>query len=151
MIDVLAVIALGLAAGAMLTEAAVLVPYWRSLPPQAFLDWYAAHAALLFRFYGTLEIASTVLVVAAALLHVRGRQPGWAWFVAATALAIAVLAAFPLYFRDVNASFAAATIARDRIAEELTRWAAWHWMRTAIGAAAFAAAALGLRGRDGLS
>jgi hypothetical protein len=30
MIDFLAVIALGLSAGAMLTEAAVLVPYWRS-------------------------------------------------------------------------------------------------------------------------
>ncbi len=34
----LAVIALGLSAGAMLTEGAVLVPYWRSLPPDSFLS-----------------------------------------------------------------------------------------------------------------
>jgi hypothetical protein len=39
-VAVLAVLALGLAAGAVLTEAAVLVPFWRSLPPESFLGWY---------------------------------------------------------------------------------------------------------------
>ena len=33
----LAAVALGLSAGAMLAEGAVMVPYWRSLPPDAFL------------------------------------------------------------------------------------------------------------------
>ena len=53
-----------------------------------------------------------------------------------------------LDFRDVNASFEAATIALERVPAELGRWAAWHWLRTALGAAAFAAAVLGIRSRE---
>ena len=62
----LAVTAMGLTAGAVLAEAMVLVPYWRSMPPAAFLAWYRQHGELLFRFYAPLEIAAALLVVAAA-------------------------------------------------------------------------------------
>lgn len=147
-IGLLAVFALGLSAGAMLTEGAVLVPYWRALPPEAFLNWYAANASLLFTFFGPLEIASAVLAVAAAALHGYGRRPGRSLLIVSAVLTLAVLAAFPLYFQDVNARFAAGTIARDSVATELTRWAWWHWLRTAIGASAFVVAILGVRGRS---
>jgi hypothetical protein len=60
-------------------------------------------------------------------------------------LAVAVLLFFPLYFQDVNASFASGSIAHDQVGNELTRWNALHWIRTAIGTAAFVAAALGHR------
>src|SRR6267378_2029146 len=53
---VLAAVALGLAAGATLAEGAVLVPFWRSLDPEAFLAWYRRYAALLLRFFGPLEV-----------------------------------------------------------------------------------------------
>ena len=46
----LAVIALGLMAGALLAEAAILVPFWRALPAASFLKWYREHGALLLRF-----------------------------------------------------------------------------------------------------
>ena len=58
--------ALGLAAGALLAEAAVLVLYWRSLEATQFLDWYSAHAGLLFRFFAPLEITAALLALAAA-------------------------------------------------------------------------------------
>jgi hypothetical protein len=144
-IALLAVLALGLAAGAMLAEGGVLVPFWRSLPPDAFLRWYADNASRLFAFFGPLEIASTALAAGAAALHGLSRRPGAGWFAVAAVLGAAVLATFPAYFRDVNASFEAGTIPPDRVAAELERWAAWHWGRTAIGVGAFAAAALGLR------
>lgn len=129
----------------MLTEAAVLVPYWRSLPPESFLDWYAANASLLFNFFGPLEIGGAVLAVAAAALHGYGRRPGRSLLIVSAVLTLAVLAAFPLYFQDVNARFAAGTIARDSVATELAAWAWWHWLRTAIGASAFVAVMLGVR------
>ena len=66
---------------------------------------------------------------------------------ASAVLAVAVLAAFPLYFGEVNASFAAGTIPHEALADELTRWAAWQWARTLLQIAAFAAALLGLRER----
>jgi hypothetical protein len=137
----LAALALGLAAGAVLAEGAVLVPWWRSLPPESFLTWYTANASRLFWFFGSLEMVSAALVVAAALLV---RSP---LLVAAALLTVGVLAVFPLYFQAVNASFEAATIAPGDVAAELGRWARWHWLRTAMAIAAFAAAVAGFAGR----
>jgi hypothetical protein len=140
---VLATLALGIAAGAMLAEGAVLVPLWRSMPPEAFLRWYAENARRLFEFYGPLEIVSATLTLLAAVFHTGGRR----WFIGAALLALAVLAAFPIYFRDVNASFETGAIGIDRVSGELGRWAAWHWGRTIFGIVAFALALMGARER----
>ena len=142
---VLATLALGIAAGAMLAEGAVLVPWWRSMPPESFLRWYADNARRLFEFYGPLEIVSATLTLLAAVLHASGRR----WFIGAALLSLAVLAAFPIYFRDVNASFETGGVGIDRVAGELGRWAAWHWGRTMFGIVAFALALMGAgeRGR----
>jgi len=136
-VGVLATVALGLAAGAVLTEAAVLVPWWRTLDAPAFFAWYAANTDRLFAFFGTLETTALVLALAAAALH-RTR-----WFVGAAVLAVAVLVPFPLYFAKVNAAFAAGTIPADRLADELARWAAWHGVRTTLAIGAFVAATAG--------
>jgi hypothetical protein len=134
-----ATIALGLAAGAMLAEGAVLVPYWRSLPADAFLAWYTDNASRLLDFYGPLELVSAVLALAAAGLSLAKRRPGAGALLLAALLSCSVLVAYPLYFRDVNASFAQHTIRLADVPGELARWAAWHWARTAIGTAAFVA------------
>ena len=146
-IGLFAVIALGLSAGALLAEGAVLVPYWRSLSPDAFLAWYGENAPLLYGFYSRLEIGAAVLAVVAAVSFRLLRRSGAGWLALAAILAVAVLAAFPLYFRDVNASFTAGTAELDQLADELARWAAWHWSRTLIGVGAFVAAVLGFRQR----
>jgi hypothetical protein len=137
----LATLALGVAAGAMLAEGAVLVPWWRSMPPEGFLRWYADNARRLLEFYGPLEIVSATLTLLAAVVH----RPARRWFVGAALLALAVLASFPIYFRDVNASFETGAIGVDRLPAELGRWAAWHWGRTMLGLLAFALALLGVR------
>ena len=139
----LAVITLGLSAGAMLAEGAILVPYWRSLPPASFLQWYAANAALLLDFFAPLETGSGVCVVVAAALYQYQRRRGRGLLTTAAVLAVAVLAFFPLYFQSVNASFAAGTIGLDHVAAELSTWALWHWFRIALGVSAFVAALLG--------
>ena len=143
-VAVLATLALGVAAGAMLAEGAVLVPWWRAMPPEAFLRWYAENARRLFDFYGPLEIVSATLTLLAAVVH----RPSRRWFVGAALLALAVLSAFPIYFRDVNASFETGAIGIDRVQGELGRWAAWHWGRTMFGMLAFALALLGVRAAD---
>jgi hypothetical protein len=71
-----AVIALGLSAGALLMEGAVLVPYWRSLPAADFLQWYRDNASRLLNFFGPLEIVTAVLVLAAAGLYGARTSPG---------------------------------------------------------------------------
>jgi hypothetical protein len=138
---------LGLTAGALLAEGAVLVPYWRSLEPAAFLEWYATHAELLFRFFAPLEITSTLLAIGSAALTREPLNGTRGLRLASALLAVAVLAAFPIYFAEVNSSFAAGTIPHETLADELTRWASWHWARTLLAIAAFAAALMGLRER----
>lgn len=137
-----ATIALGLSAGALVAEGGVLVPYWRSLPPEEFLGWYEQNASLLVRFFGLIEVLSTLLVVAAAGLTWLTGHPGSGLLALSAALTLAVLAAFPLYFQRANASFAEATIAVESVAGELRRWESWHWGRTLIAIGAFVLAAL---------
>jgi hypothetical protein len=142
MLVLLAVIALGLSAGAVLAEGAVLVPFWRSLQPESFLSWYRQHAALLLRFFGPLEVVAAGLAVVAALVGWVGGDPASGLLVASACLAVLVLVAFPLYFQRVNASFAEATIAPADVGAELRRWAAWHWARVVLAIGAFALAAV---------
>ncbi len=143
-VGVLAVLVLGLSAGALLAEAGVLVPMWRSQDPESFLAWYREHAGLLLRFFGPLEVSSTLLVVAAAALAWLADLPGQAAFLVSTGLTLAVLASFPVYFKNANARFAAGSIPIEDVAGELDRWAKWHWARTGLALIAFLSAVLGL-------
>ena len=139
---VFAAIVAGLATGAVVTEGAILVPFWRSIPPRDFLAWYRAHAALLFKFFGPLEIVAAASATAATLLAWwSGAASASLWSISAF-LSIAVLAMFPMYFQSVNARFAAGAIDADQVGPELARWAMWHWVRVGIAGCAFVAAVL---------
>jgi len=140
-----AVVALGLSAGAMLTEAVVLVSSWRSMAAEEFLAWFRDNDARLVAFYGPLQVTSLALVVVAAGLMGGAGRRGSAWLILAALLTLIALAFYPLYFRGVNASFAAATISAADVPDALARWASWHWMRTGVGIAAFVAGLLAVR------
>ena len=139
-ISLAALAALGLYAGAMWTEACVLVPHWRSLPPESFFAWYRANDRRLVRFFGALTVLVAVVPLAAAL---AAFATGASNRGAASAIAVASLAAvalFPAYFAKANARFGAASIPPSELPAELARWSAWHWARTGLATAAFAGA-----------
>jgi hypothetical protein len=141
-IELASVTLLGLAAGAMAAEGAILVPFWRAMPPQAFLAWYREHAQALIRFYAPIEVGAGVTTIAAAVSSwLAGGAASVLWIAAALAI-FGVLLAFPIYFQRVNASFADGTIAVGGLPAELRRWSAWHWARVALGTAAFVLAAI---------
>ncbi|MGH7894955.1 MAG: hypothetical protein ACREQL_09810 [Candidatus Binatia bacterium] len=144
----LSVASLGLFVGAMLTEGFVLVPYWRSLAPADFFAWYAVNDRRLLGFFGPLTTVTAAVAVAAALVTLLEGHPGRWPAVVAAVLSVVVVSTFFLYFERANASFAAASIAAGDVSGELARWAAWHWLRTGISVAAFAAALWSL-GRHG--
>jgi len=141
---ILATIVLGLSAGAVLAEGCVLVPFWRSLQASAFLAWYRQYDGLLFRFFGSLQIAAACIAIGAAALNWLSPVASTAFLVCAAVLALAVLGTFSLYFEKANASFAAGTIAPDRVPQELDRWAQWHWARTVLAVGAFTIALVAL-------
>ena len=149
----LAAAGLALFAGALLTEAMVLVPMWRTLEPQAFFTLHAAHAHRLYAFFAPLTVSAVLLAVLAALISVATHSPHGSASVVAAVLALVVLATYPLYFQRANAGFsaastgcAAANTAHAALPAELARWASWHWFRTAVSLGALTAALLALRG-----
>jgi len=136
--------ALGVFAGAMLTEGLVLVPYWRLLPPAEFLTWYAANGQRLLGYFGPLTWLAGLLAIAAALVSLWQSHPGrWPALLAAV-LMFAVVSTFYLYFRNANASFATASLPVEKVAGELKRWAGWHWWRTCLSFLALAAGLMSL-------
>ena len=144
-VSVLGVLLLGLTAGAMLAEAAILVPYWRSLAPADFFDWYAAHASLLVDFYSPLEIASAVVALVCAVLYsAQSRAGARLWWVASI-LSILVIATFFVYFKDANAGFSSRAISEDSLPTALEAWSRWQWGRVGVGLAAFVASVLAIR------
>lgn len=136
--------AVGLYAGSMLTEGAVLVPYWRAAPPAEFLAWYSVNARRLPAFFGPVTWIAGLLSLAAAVAAQATVHPGrWSALLAAGLMVLAA-ATFYVYFGRANARFAARTLAPHELSAELRRWAAWHLGRTVVAMAAFVAALLSL-------
>lgn len=123
---------LGVFAGAMLTEGAVLVPYWRSLAPGEFFAWYAANDRRLLGFFGPVTTATAVATLAAALLMAWTGHPSRWTAAAACTLTLASVAMFFVYFEAANASFSAASVPPGELAAELARWSRWHLARTVL-------------------
>lgn len=142
----LAAASLGLFVGALLTEAAVLVPMWRALEPREFFRLHAAHAHRLYAFFAPLTVSATLLAIAAAVTSIAADRPPISASVLAAVLALVILSTYGLYFRRANASFADASVTDDALPAELARWAAWHWFRAMVGLVAFASALWALRG-----
>jgi hypothetical protein len=140
----LATAALGLLAGAMLLIAVAIVPFWSSLEPTAFADWFRAYSPLLGRFMLPLGASAAILAVLAAALARPLSSPRFGSFALAAALAVAVGAVYPLYFSAANAAIAGKSLGADEIAAELVRWRSWHWFRTGAGVLGFLAALRGL-------
>jgi hypothetical protein len=145
-VPLLSAAGLALFVGALLTEAVVLVPMWRSLQPQEFFVLHAAHAHRLYKFFAPLTAGATILAVVAAFTSVTWGHSGRLASVVAAALALVILSTYFLYFQRANASFAEAGVSHENLPAELARWAAWHWFRTVIGLMALVCALLALRG-----
>ena len=145
-VQFLAAASLGLFVGALLAEAMVLVPMWRSLQPQEFFRLHAAHAHRLYKFFAPLTTSATCLAVVAGISSAASSHSGSLASVVAAVLALVILSTYFLYFQRANASFAEATITHEELPAELARWASWHWFRTAIGLLALVATLLALRG-----
>lgn len=137
---------LALFVGALLTEAMVMVPMWRTLQPQEFFTLHAAHAHRLYKFFAPLTVGATLLTVGAAIASVITDRPLGSASILAAVLALVILSTYALYFQRANARFAEASIPHEELPAELARWATWHWFRTAIGLVALASALIALRG-----
>ena len=135
-VHALATVALGLYAGSLLMEGALLVPFWRSLSSDEFFGRHVEVGPRLFRYFFPLTNAAVWLSVVSAALD--GLASGTRN--AAALLCVFALTTFFLYFKRANASFADGSLDGSSLPFELARWAAWHWVRTVATLLAFALA-----------
>jgi hypothetical protein len=132
--------ALGVFAGAMLTEGLVLVPFWRSLEADAFYTWYGENHQRLVGFFAPLTWVAATTALITAVTSVWTVHPARGQTVLAGILSLVAVALFPLYFKHANARFSAASLPAEALRGELARWARWHRIRSGVSLAALAAA-----------
>lgn len=138
---------LGVFAGSLVTEAMLLVPYWRTLKMAQFYALHHEFGPRLFRYFAPLTILATLFPIASAGRGFlgAGQHDSMAWLSAA--LIVTVTLTFPLYFKAANQAFADRTLNETELPRELTRWAGVHTFRTLLALLGFAASVVVLVGR----
>jgi len=138
-LNVTATVILGLYAGSLLTEAMILVPYWRKMPAEDFFRLHGTLGPKLFHYFAPLTVLAVGLSIAIPIIN-SGQNKYW---VSAAILAVCALAIFFIYFNKANKRFADHSLPNDKLHAELKRWASWHWIRTGLIIAALGASVLG--------
>jgi len=127
----------GLFAGALLTEAGILVPYWRKMAPGEFLALHHTMAPSLQQFFTPLTILGALLpTITLVAGWLSGTTPNLYWWVSAT-LAASALAFYFGFFKSANQRFADGKDPAEA-KTTLAQWARWHNLRTLFAILAFA-------------
>jgi hypothetical protein len=147
-VRMLAAIGLGVLSGSLVTEAAVLVPYWRSISPSAFSELHVGVAPRLYSYFAPLTAGAVLLAAASGVLATASSPQGPAdWLtIASAALAISLLGFYRLYFASANQRLPRLAHLDDPagLGTELTRWRQVHAIRTGVCLASFVCAVAAL-------
>jgi hypothetical protein len=141
----LLVLDLGIAFGAGLYEARVVVPQWAAMPPAT---W--PNTGLLFWVYVTTG-PLTLLAAGNAIAAWLDRGPGRAWWLSAVAIVVLErIATFAYFIPTMVRLMGAEGLARADVAAGLSQWLFLNHGRHALTLAAWLAAlkALSLRGDE---
>ncbi|PHS13282.1 MAG: hypothetical protein COA86_17390 [Kangiella sp.] len=136
-LEISSTLALGLLVGSLLTEAMILVPYWRKMEPKEFLRLHGTMGPSLYRYFAPLTIAGTMLPMITGVISFVAHNFTLNASVVVALLTSLMFIIYFIYFKSANKSFESCSIDIEKISEELKRWASWHWLRVVIGLIAF--------------
>ena len=126
---------IGVLVGSFLLEGFVLVPFWKNLPSQTFLEMHHKMGPSLFRYFAPLTVIATLYPLINFWIHFGNK--GW-WVAGIVALLMqSILMIFFIYFKKANESFKTGKVGAENLPDELKDWERWHWIRTFIAVAAF--------------
>lgn len=128
---------LGLTAGAMLTEASIIVPFWLRLNPDEFFTWYTKNQASLVDYYTLLEVSSLLLTLLSLVVLQIQKSSGGLWMGISFLFSLFVILTFFIFFKDANAQLNAGPIANEVFIDTIQRWGNWQWIRVGLGSVAF--------------
>ena len=148
-LETASVVSIGLLAGALLIESAVLVPYWRTLSPHDFDVNHHGFAERLYRFFAPLTTIAVALALISALHQLwaayRDAADGWLTL-SGSAVAVSLLVFYGLYFRRANILLPelARAGSTSQLDAALRQWHQVHRVRTAVSLIALVLMTLGL-------
>jgi hypothetical protein len=143
-LNILAVCGAASFAGAMLVIGLTLGAYWKSLAPQAFLDWFSANAHLIGRIIPLFAIPTAIGLVGSLWLD-WGDPTARSLWAPALLCSLGVGAITAVYHLPTNSAFIAKSVPLEEVAATLDRWLLLHAARTLLGlvAAVLAIVAIG--------
>lgn len=116
--------------GVMLCIGVTLGGYWRSLPAQEFLDWFAANNSFVARSVPIIVLPT--LVGQAGSLWVSWNAGVFPLWLLSTACILTVLVLTVAYFVPSNTAFASGGYDVAQVDEKLGEWLKLHNFRIAI-------------------
>lgn len=130
--NILAVCGTAVFTGAMVNIGLSFVPYWQSLPPSDFLDWFSKNSGFI-GYTIPIYLAPTLIGLAGSLwLSWPNAKLRYLW-AAATLCIIGLLVITAVYHLPTNSQFAAKSVSVDQIPEMLSTWLMLHAVRIALG------------------
>ncbi|MBI1866931.1 MAG: DUF1772 domain-containing protein [Methylocystis sp.] len=142
--NILAISGSGMFAGVMLAIGVILGSYWKSLPPEAFLDWFSQNKKFIM-------LAIPLVVIPTAIGLVGSLWLGWSdgtarmlWLLSFACFA-AVIVLTAAYYVPINAQFATKSVPPDQVPAKLDSWLLIHNVRIALACIASALGVLALR------
>ncbi|MFK8102820.1 MAG: hypothetical protein AB8G15_09860 [Saprospiraceae bacterium] len=121
--------ALGIFLGAQIAEGALLVPYWKALPPKDFFDLHQRYGKKIYLFFAPLTIIATLLPLSTltygVLMNISIQVPMMLMGI----FTLLFFSTYYLFFKRANQAFAMASISHEELPAAITKWGNWHWTR----------------------
>jgi hypothetical protein len=141
----LSVVCMSAFAGGCLVASIVMVPSWRKMDPEAFLDWFSENGRRLGSTMFPMEAAGALSAVLAFVGALRRKSNSRLLWGLSSLCIVATLVLLPIYFAEANTRMLNRTIEVSEVATELESWSSWQWLRTALAILAVAFGSWGLR------
>lgn len=118
--------------GSQITEAFLLVPYWQSLSPAEFYDYYQNFGPSIGRFYTTLTILALIIPFAFSVYYFVTKSSRLPFALTSALFAVLFVSCFYIYFKGTNELFYQSFFNGNELKTELITWSKWHWGRIVL-------------------
>lgn len=115
--------------GSQITEALLLVPYWKSLSTSDFYSYYQTFGPAIGRFYTVLTVAAAIIPIALSLIYFRNKDASLPYAIISAIFAVLFVSCFYIYFKGTNELFYQSAFTEAELKAELITWGLWHWGR----------------------
>lgn len=143
--QILSVVFMSAFAGGCLVVSIVMVPGWRGMDPEEFLDWFSENGARLGLTMFPLEATGALFAVLAFVGALRRKSNSRLLWGLSSLCIVATLVLLPIYFAEANTRMMNKTIEVSEVPTELGSWSSWQWLRTALAVLAVGFGGWGLR------